>query len=72
MEDLEGMVEGWIIGLPRGSLLQRKLEAGAMRAKEDEHYLNMQGKLKYAKALFEKEVKELEQRNPSLRLQSRS
>lgn len=33
MKDMEGMVTGWIQGLPQGSQLKRTLELGTLRQK---------------------------------------
>lgn len=66
------MIEGWISGLPRGSLLQRKLESGTLRMKEDELYLSMLEKLRYAQDMFSFEMRELEKNNPGVTLPAKS
>ena len=72
MEMLETMVEGWISGLPSGSLLQRKLEAGTLRTKEDELYVSMQEKLRYSQDLFRFEMEQLQKANPGLNFPAKS
>lgn len=58
MEALENMIEGWISGLPN-CYLQQKLEAGTLRLKEDQLYVSMLEKLRYAQDLFAYEMREL-------------
>ena len=73
MEHLEQTIEGWITGLPRGSSsLQRKLEAGTLRLKEDVLYSSMLEKLRYAQELFSQEIHSIEMSNPGFKLPSHS
>ena len=69
---LEQSIEGWITGLPHGSALQRKLEIGTLRMKEDELYISMLEKMKYAKDLFNFEMAELKRLNPGINLPAQS
>ena len=61
MQVLEETVDSWICSLPKSnSKLQKKLEAGTIRLKEDDHYRSMVEKLKMAQDLYSTEIKDLE------------
>ena len=55
-EELEGFVEGWILGLPEDSSLKRKIVEGELRLKNEERVKVADEKLKFVGEIYRKQI----------------